>query len=124
MLRAGSLVLRGLLSIGLMARFYSLAAVVAWGLLYIPYAEIVYLDRLDLRITFFCLAGAGAVLWSVVPRPDHFQEPGPELKASRQRGLFRLLDSISEATGQDAPKNVYLTLDVNAWVAQRGGFMS
>src|SRR5258705_4811966 len=107
MFRTGSLVLRGSLAIGLMLGFYGLALGVAGGLLYVPYAEIVYLHRLNLRLTLFCLMGAGVVLWSVVPRPDRFEAPGPEFKPSQQPELFRLLDSIREATGQAAPRNVY-----------------
>lgn len=52
-IRAGSLASPGLLAIGLMLGFYGLALGVAWGLLYIPVAEIVYLERLDLRIASF-----------------------------------------------------------------------
>lgn len=59
MFRTGSLVFRGSLAIGLMLGFYGLALGVAWGLLYIPYAEVVYLDRLDFRLAFFCVAAAG-----------------------------------------------------------------
>ena len=123
MFRAGSLAFRGLLAIGLMFGFYALAVAIAWGLLYVPYAEIVYFNRLDPRIAFFCIVSAGIVLWSVVPRPDHFEAPGPELETSQQPELFRLLDSVRSATAQDPPKNVYLIPEVNAWVAQRGGFM-
>lgn len=58
-----------------------------------------------------------------MPRPDHFEAPGPELRPSQHPELFQLLDSIREATGQAAPTSVYLTAEVNAWVAQRGGLM-
>ena len=44
------------------AAFYGLAVAVVWGLIYVPYAEVVYFDRIDFRIAFFCLAGAGVVL--------------------------------------------------------------
>jgi len=123
MVRAGSLALRGFLAIGLMVGFYGLALAVVLGLLYIPYAEFVYLNRLHIKLVLICLAGAAVVFWSVVPRPDRFLPPGPELIASHQPELFRLLESVRHETGQSAPKNVYLILDVNAWVAQRGGFM-
>jgi len=123
MSRAGSLALRGVLAIGLMIGFYTLAVAVAWGLVYIPYAEFVYFNRIDFRIAIFCIMGAGLVLWSIVPRPDRFQAPGPELQASQQPELFQLIDKVREATGQSAPKNVYLIPEVNAWVAQRGGLM-
>jgi heat shock protein HtpX len=94
MSRASSLLFRGLLAIALMFGFYALAAVVAGGLLYIPYAEIVYFHRIDLRAAFFCVVAAGVVLWSVAPRPDRFEPPGPELEPSQQGELFRLLNSV------------------------------
>jgi Zn-dependent protease with chaperone function len=106
-----------------MLGFYALALGISLGLLYIPYAEVAYFNRLDIRLALFCLAGAGIVLWSAVPRPDRFQRPGPELTASNQPDLFRLIESVRADTRQSAPKNVFLILDVNAWVAERGGYM-
>ena len=88
MLRTGSLVLRALLAVGLMLGFYALALAVALGLLYIPYAEMAYLNRLNIRLALFCLAAAGIVLWSAVPRPDRFEAPGPELTPSSHRISF------------------------------------
>ena len=49
------------------------------GLIYVPYAEIVYFKGIDFRIALACIVGAGVVLWSTVPRPDRFEAPGPEL---------------------------------------------
>jgi Zn-dependent protease with chaperone function len=106
-----------------MIGFYGLAALVLAVLLYIPYAEYVYLERVDLRIAFFCLTGAGALGWAVMPRPDPFVAPGPELHASEQPKLFELIESVRAATRQGQPRHVYLVLQVNAWVAQRGGLM-
>jgi heat shock protein HtpX len=118
-----SLAIRGCLAVGLMIGFYGLAALVVAALLYIPYAEYVLLERVDLRIAFFCVSGAGAVCWAVMPRPDRFVPPGPELRPSEQPKLFELLESVRAATGQGQPRHVYLDLQVNAWVSQRGGFM-
>lgn len=118
-----SLALRGCLAVGLMIGFYGLAALVVAVLLYIPYAEYVLIERFDLRIALFCLSGAAAVGWAVMPRPDPFVPPGPELHAAEQPKLFELLESVRAATGQGQPRNVYLVLQVNAWVGQRGGFM-
>lgn len=123
MIRTGSLVLRALLAVGLMFGFYALALAVALGLLYIPYAEVAYFHRVDIRLGLFCLAAAGIVLWSAIPRPDRFEVPGPELTPSSQSDLFRLVESVRTDTRQSPPKNVYLILDANAWVAERGGYM-
>lgn len=123
MSRAVSLLLRSVLAIGLMVGFYVLALGVAGMLLYIPYAELVYLNRLDVRIGIFCVFAAFAILWSVVPRPDKFEAPGPELEPAQHPELFRLIDSVRQATDQSPPASVYLIPEVNAWVTQRGGWM-
>src|SRR5580765_8677237 len=103
MLRSGSLVLRGFLAVGLLVGFYVLALAVALGLLYVPYAEITYFNRLDIRVALFCVAGAGIVLWSAIPRPDRFPAPGPELTASSHPDLFRLIESVRTDTRQRTP---------------------
>ena len=121
--RTGSLILRVFLAIGLMIGFYTLAIGIVGLLLYIPYAEVVYWNRIDLRLAFFCVTGAAVVLWSVVPRPDRFEAPGPELRPADHPQLFALIESVRTALDQAPPKQVYLIADVNAWVAQRGGLM-
>jgi Zn-dependent protease with chaperone function len=54
---------------------------------------------------------------------DHFQAPGPELRAADHPNLFREVQDIARATGQTMPASVYLVPEVNAWVAQRGGLL-
>lgn len=123
MSRSTSLVLRSLLAVGLMIGFYVLALAVSAGLLYIVYADVFLFHRIDVRLVLGCVFAAGIVLWSIVPRPDHFPAPGPELGRDQQPELYQLIDSVSAATSQTPPKEVYLIPDVNAWVAQRGGLM-
>jgi hypothetical protein len=64
------------------------------GLVYIPYAEMVYLNRLNIRPAVFCLAAAGVVLRSAVLRPDSFAAAGSELTPSNHPDLFRLVESV------------------------------
>ena len=71
----GWLVRRALLAMALMVGFYVLAFGIAGGLLWIPYAEWVYFERIHPKVALMCVAAAGAVLWAIVPRPDRFEPP-------------------------------------------------
>jgi Zn-dependent protease with chaperone function len=71
----------------------------------------------------FCVVGALSVLWAIVPRPDRFDVPGPRLTAEEQPELFALIRGVAAKTSQAMPEDVYLTNDVNAFVAQRGGVL-
>jgi Zn-dependent protease with chaperone function len=118
-----SLALRGLLAIVLMIGFYALALGIAGGLLYIPYAEWVYGERLHLRLVLFSVITAGLILFSILPRRDRFVPPGPLLDPATQPRLFERLTALSRALGQPMPRDVYLVSDLNAWVAERGGIL-
>ena len=120
---SGSLAGRALLAVGLMIGFYGLAIGLAGVLLFLPYAELVYAHRLHLNIAIFSLVGAGTILWSIVPRWDRFEAPGPLLEPTRHPKLFAEIEGVARATGQAMPAEVFLVGDVNAWVAQRGGVM-
>jgi heat shock protein HtpX len=121
-------VLRGLagraaMAIALMIGFYTLALVLVAVLLYIPYAEWRYLERVHLQLVLGCLAAAFAVLAAIVPRPDRFAPPGPELDARTHPRLFGLVTELAAATSQEMPRDIYLLADTNAFVSHRGGVM-
>ncbi len=118
-----SLAARAVLAIVLMLGFYILAIAIAGLLLYIPYAEWAYAGRVHLKIAFFCVAGAGIILWSIVPRPDRFTAPGPVLSPNQHTRLFDALRDIAKATNQEMPSEVYLVPEMNAWVTHRSGIM-
>jgi Zn-dependent protease with chaperone function len=120
---SSSLMGRALLALLLTIGFYGLALAIAATLLFIPYAEIQYAHRLHLRLTLLCLAGAGVILWSIIPRPDRFAPPGPRLAPEKQPDLFNEVKDIAQKTGQSMPSEVYVVPEVNAFVAERGGFM-
>ena len=63
-----SLAARAVLAIALMIGYYVLALAVSAALIWIPYAEFRYLERVDARIGFACLAGAATILWALVLR--------------------------------------------------------
>jgi Zn-dependent protease with chaperone function len=118
-----SLTARAVLAVALMVGYYALALAVSIALIWIPYAEYTYLERLDFRIAVACLAGAATVLWALIPRSDRFDAPGPQLTPSTAPQLFSLIDDVAAATSQQRPAEVYLLNEVNAWVSQRGGTM-
>ena len=118
-----SIFARALLAVILMIGFYLLAIAIAAGLLYVPYAEVVYAHRITPKLFLICILAALAILWSILPRFDKFPPPGPKLTREKHPRLFGELETVAGATGQAMPAEVYLVPDVNAWVAQRGGLM-
>jgi heat shock protein HtpX len=121
--RSPSVGLRAVLALGLMVGFYALALGLAGGLLWIPYAEVTYTNRIHPKLALGCLVGAALILWSIMPRPDRFVAPGPALEPARHPKLFAMIRGVASATKQEAPAEVYLVGDMNAWVAHRGGRM-
>ena len=107
----------------LMVGFYGFSLAIAGGLLWLPYAEYTYLNRVDGRIALFCVLGAGTILWALVPRIDRFAAPGPRLTPATAPYLFTIIEEVAKATSQPRPEEVYLLGEVNAFVTQRGGFM-
>jgi Zn-dependent protease with chaperone function len=121
MSRSTWLAARAVLAVALMISFYALALIVAVGLLWLAYVDIARSGHPAFRLIAFCVAGAGSVLWAILPRPDRFEPPGPRITAAEQPDLFRVIHQIARATSQPMPQDVYLANDVNAFVAQRGG---
>ena len=106
-----------------MIGFYLLALTIAAALLWIPYAEWQYVQRVHIKIAALCLGGAATVLWAIVPRVDRFEAPGPRLDERSHPDLFRVVRDVAAATKQPLPSDIYLLNDVNAWVTHRGGVM-
>jgi len=121
--RSPSVGLRAVLALGLMIGFYALALGLAGALLWVPYAEVTYTDRIHPKLALACILGAGVILWSILPRRDRFEAPGPQLEPRRHPKLFEMIRGVASATKQEMPAEVYLVGDINAWVAHRGGLM-
>jgi heat shock protein HtpX len=120
-----SMKLRAVLALALVIGFYTLAlGIVAILTLIIIWAA-GGTSGLFLRIKLIlaCGAGAGLILMAIRPRFDRFVAPGPRLLDRHHPGLFALLQEVSRGANQAMPVEVYLIPDVNAFVAQRGGFM-
>jgi Zn-dependent protease with chaperone function len=122
---AGSLTWRAAIALALTVGFYALALFMVGFLVWLPYASVVYLrlNALTGKLAIFCVIAAFIILKSVVPRPDRFTPPGPELAPDRHPRLFAEIQRTAESAGQPMPAEVYLVPDVNAWVSQRGGVM-
>ncbi len=116
-------VLRSISALLLMIGFYGLALAIAGGLLYLIYIDVTVASTIHLRLVIGALIGAATILWAILPRPDRFEPPGPELGEREQPALFEDLRAVADGTGQAMPEEVYLVPDVNAWVSQRGGVM-
>jgi heat shock protein HtpX len=120
---APSLALRAALAVMLFVGFYVFSIALAGGLLYLPYAEWEYMHNVNPRLTIFCAVGALVIVYSLVPRYDAFKSPGPMLSPETSPRLFEMLRDVAARTEQAMPAEVFLVVDVNAWVAQRGGLM-
>jgi Zn-dependent protease with chaperone function len=118
-----SIAFRAALAVALMVGFYVLAIMIAAFLFLVPWLQAHLLGRVFLQLSLASVVSACIILWSILPRPDRFDPPGPRLEATAQPELFREIEAVATATGQPAPEEVYLVPDVNAWVAQRGGMM-
>ena len=114
---------RAALAIALMLAFYVIAIGLAALLFWIPYAEWTYLNRVDIKIAVFCVITGLALILAVLPRPDHFADPGVRLTAESNPKLFAEIRSVAKATQQAMPADVFLVNEVNAFVSQRGGIM-
>jgi Zn-dependent protease with chaperone function len=93
------------------------------GLLAIAWLGLLAKTGATIKLAFFSAVAGGTVLWSLRPRFDRFEPPGPELTRSVQPDLFGVIDDVARATHQATPRQVYAISDVNAWVSTRGGVL-
>jgi heat shock protein HtpX len=121
--RPPSFAARAALSLVLLAGFYVLALAAAAVLLALPLLDDWAGQPLAPSAQGFCLIGAALILRGVLPRRDRFTPPGPRLEEAQQPRLFGLLRAVADAAGQAMPTEVYLDPTLNAWVAERGGFL-
>lgn len=119
----GSLVVRSIVAILLLVGFYVLSLGIAGGLLWLAYAQVFIAHHVFLKLVLLCVVAAGLILWSIVPRPDRFEPPGPRITEQDHPRLFALVKDVGARTGQALPRDVYLVADVNAFVTQRGGII-
>src|SRR5262249_47528721 len=114
---------RAALAAALMVSFYLFALAVTGVLVAIPWLLWSAARGALLKIDLICLVGAFLILKARLPRPARSDPPAPLLGPEKHPLLFPETRDPARRTGQEMPAEVYLTPDVNAWVAQRGGFM-
>jgi Zn-dependent protease with chaperone function len=110
---------------------YVLVILLSAACVYLPYlvlsaSESPQMQPVDLFLGGILIAGAiiaGAMLWSLLPRRDRFEAPGPSLDRTSHPRLFEEFDGIAAALKEPLPREVYLIGPVNAYVADRGGIM-
>src|SRR5262245_51403155 len=97
-----SLALRAALALTLMVMFYALAAAGTAALAWIGVKLFEMLPSIRGRgvvaiglIALACFAAAAVVIWSVLPRFDRFEPPGPEIAKDEQPALFAEIRRIA-----------------------------
>jgi heat shock protein HtpX len=111
----------GLLSAAAIVSFYLVAISLASLLLYAGYSSIFGDWKLIPWAAGLAMFAGVLILWSILPRRDHFEQPGPRLDRSRHPLLFEKIDEVARRVKQSPPVEVYAISVVNAAVVQRGG---
>lgn len=120
---APSLMWRACLALLLMVAFYVFAMVVAGLLFAVPVLLFRAAERVNIHLLIACWVAAGLIIYSIFPRRERFVAPGPLLSEEQHPALFTAIRQVAQATGQAMPSEVYLLLEMNAFVSQRGGWM-
>lgn len=114
---------RATIALSLMAGFYLLAIGSGVGLIALAVAMVSFQNLGAIKLAFFAAVAGGTVLWSLRPRRDRFEPPGPRLSKEAQPELFAVIEDVARAANQEMPVEVYAIPDVNAWVSTRGGLL-
>ena len=126
--RKWSIVALGSVGVFAVLLSYLLTLTLGIGLLSLPvvcFWQVQTPSFLALRVllSIFGLIAGPTVLWSLVPRRDKFEAPGARIDLSREKRLAAEVEAIAKTLKEPMPSEVYLMLEANAFVAQRGGFM-
>ncbi|HEX5622348.1 MAG TPA: M48 family metallopeptidase [Solirubrobacteraceae bacterium] len=105
-------------AIALTIAFYTLALLIAAGLLAAAILPWVFDGRNNLWVTVTGVLLAGSILWAILPRRLPFRAPGVRLTSETQPRLLAVIDEEAEACGERAPEEVYATFEVNAAVLE------
>ncbi|MEW5740745.1 MAG: M48 family metallopeptidase [Myxococcota bacterium] len=120
---ARSLTFRAVIALLLLFFFYGFGLVVGLGLVGAGVLIVVESPRVPVKLVLILIVAGGSVLWSLVPRFSKWVAPGPRLEEKDQPRLFALIRQVAQQMGQPMPQEVYLFPEVNAFVANVGGFL-
>ena len=121
-----SLVIWASIAVGVVVFSYIFTLMLAVACAYLPLVLLSSMSSISYQVVLLSIAGiivAVTIIWSVLPRRDRFRPPGPILSPDTQPRLFSEIEQIAAAFEEPVPGGVYLTAELNAWVARRGGFM-
>lgn len=121
-----SVALLALLAVMMVIASYVVIVALAAACVYLPYLLLTNISSAHFQVLALFLGGiaaAGAMLWSLVPRSEKFEAPGLLIERSEHPALFAEIDDIAGALNEPVPGEVYLIGQVNAFVADRGGWL-
>jgi heat shock protein HtpX len=121
-----SVALFALLAIVMVIVSYAVILALAAACVYLPYLLLTNISSVHFQVLALFLGGiaaAGAMLWSLVPRREKFEAPGLLIERSEHPALFAEIDDIAASLDEPTPREVYLIGQVNAFVADRGGWL-
>lgn len=121
-----SIAVFALLGLAMVVVSYLLMIFLAVLCIALPGLILVSTHSVNIQLLLLFLGGvvvAVTLLWSLIPRREKFEAPGLLLDRGEHPKLFALIDEISEALGEELPRDVYLIGNANAFVVDRGGMM-
>lgn len=117
-----SLAIWAAIAILLILLSYLFTLALAAACIYFPFVLLTVSSGLNTLLLFLGGLVIGAIiLWSLVPRRDRFEAPGPVILEREHPRLFAEIQTIAASLDEAVPSEVYLVPDLNAFVAERGG---
>ncbi|MDQ7821389.1 MAG: M48 family metalloprotease [Candidatus Eremiobacteraeota bacterium] len=120
---APSFAFRAAVAIALMIGFYALALGIVALSIYLPYAELHYANRIYPELLIVGIVMVYSILKGCIFISAPFVAPGPQVRGEDEPRLFQNIRDVAEKIKTRMPDAVYLIPDVNAFVAEVGGFM-
>lgn len=111
---------RTVLALGLMAAYYGAITCLPATLFAVTFIDWLK-GRGGLSLVFGSFFVGVMILWALFPRLERFCPLGPRIDRSSQPELLAAIEEVAVASGQPVPREIYLTMELNAAVAERGG---
>lgn len=120
--RTRSIAGRVALAIALFAGFYAIGAAMVLGLLWVPWAQLRYEDRVEVS-GLVCGGLALYLAFALLPRLGATKPKEPPAPTTAHARLRALIAETARAVGEPAPDELYVLATANAWAARRPGFL-